>query len=980
MGGHGKDADPSVRQQAGSFHVPIRHGTVLLGGIFILSIAVTRLLYDNFERERDQRLRVTHNYQVLEQIQAFTSGLETSVNAQRGYLLTGDRNYLEQFESDLRGEAAAGLALRGLMSEHPSEKMRLDALDRLVTARSAILRESISVRQSGVAAAGQIRSGETQRMTDQCRATLRVMEEAEQKRLAKDSASAEDLALRSRWMLGLGRVSLLMLLLVAGAAVEKDRQAREKARRALADSEERLRLALESAHAGTWEWDLRSNENVWSEELWKLYGLEPHSCRPTYEAWLGMIHPDDRERAGQVVREAASTGSKLSVEFRLSPSPGGVRWILARGRPLPDGLERPQRFIGLALDITQRKLAEEAGLEREQNLRHFTEAAPVAIAMFDREMRYLAASRRFRDDYRLGSLQLTGRSHYEVFPELPEAWREIHRRCLAGATERHLGEKFIRANGLEQWIRWEIQPWRDGGGAVAGIVLFSEDISEQKGAEIALRNSEARLRLAQQAAQVGTFEWNIQTGAITWTPELEAIHGLAPGEFDGTLQAWENLVDPDDLFEARRRLERAMETGKFEAEWRIRRAGTVERRIAARASVLKDEGGSPLRMIGVNIDITELRLAEAAAGRWQRAFEQAELAIALSDSAAGTLQVVNVSFARQRGYAACELADRPIVELFPASQRSTVWHSVKMADREGHATFESEHERKDGSRFPIRVDLTVVRNEAGNPVSRVAFVHDLTAQKKAEQEIRQLNSELEERVRERTAQLEAANRELEAFSYSVSHDLRAPLRGIDGWSQALAEDYSGQLDERALQYLGRVRSEAQRMRLLIDDLLQLSRVSRSALDSVPVDLTAMADEIAANLQETHVGRRIRFDIQPELSTRGDPGFLKIALTNLLGNAVKFSGTREEARIEFRLSQNGGIPAFCVRDNGVGFDMAYADSLFGAFQRLHQSSDFPGTGIGLAIVQRVIHRHGGRVWAHARTEEGASFYFTIGAGA
>ncbi len=172
-------------------------------------------------------------------------------------------------------------------------------------------------------------------------------------------------------------------------------------------------------------------------------------------------------------------------------------------------------------------------------------------------------------------------------------------------------------------------------------------------------------------------------------------------------------------------------------------------------------------------------------------------------------------------------------------------HSAATADRDGHVTFDSEHQRQDGTCFPVRVDLTVIRNRSGDPVSRVAFVQDLTAQRRAEHEIRQLNSDLENRVRERTAQLEAANRELEAFSYSVSHDLRAPLRGIDGWSLALAEDYAGQLDQRAQQYLDRVRTETQRMGLLIDDMLQLSRVSRSSLEFVPVDLSAIAEEIAA---------------------------------------------------------------------------------------------------------------------------------------
>ncbi len=255
---------------------------------------------------------------------------------------------------------------------------------------------------------------------------------------------------------------------------------------------------------------------------------------------------------------------------------------------------------------------------------------------------------------------------------------------------------------------------------------------------------------------------------------------------------------------------------------------------------------------------------------------------------------------------------------------------------------------------------------------------DVTERKRAEEEIRQLNVELEERVRSRTRALEAANRELEAFAHSVSHDLRAPLRGIDGWSLALLEDFGEHLDAQGHKYLDRVRSEAQRMGKLIDDLLHLSRVGRAELLPTTVDLTALAETIAARLKEAHPDRSIEFIVAPELKCTGDARLLEIALNNLLDNAVKFTGTRNVARVEFGQTEREGKTAFFVRDNGVGFDMAYAKMLFAPFQRLHKASEFPGSGIGLATVQRVIHRHGGRIWAAAQVGAGATMYFTLGA--
>ena len=248
---------------------------------------------------------------------------------------------------------------------------------------------------------------------------------------------------------------------------------------------------------------------------------------------------------------------------------------------------------------------------------------------------------------------------------------------------------------------------------------------------------------------------------------------------------------------------------------------------------------------------------------------------------------------------------------------------------------------------------------------RIIFLHDVTDRKRLEQHLIQ-----------RTAQLESINKELEAFSYSVSHDLRAPLRGINGFSLILLEDYGSQLDDQAKTYLERVLSETQRMDHLINDLLEFSRLTRTENKTENINLSIIAQKIAKNLHEAEPDRQLEIEIQPELHVNGDARLLEIALINLLENAFKFTKKTPHARIQFGQTEVEGERTFFVRDNGVGFDMAYVKKLFGAFQRLHKESEYPGTGIGLTNVQRIIHRHSGQIWTEAAVNQGATFYFTL----
>ena len=344
----------------------------------------------------------------------------------------------------------------------------------------------------------------------------------------------------------------------------------------------------------------------------------------------------------------------------------------------------------------------------------------------------------------------------------------------------------------------------------------------------------------------------------------------------------------------------------------------------------------------------------------------------------GAIEYVNPRFTDLTGYSSAEALGRNPRMLQSGQVSAETYRGLWAALRAGQVwKGEFLNRKKNGDLFWEAATIAPIRDARGAVTSYVAVKEDITERRQAKLALEQLNGELEERIRRRTALLETALAELDAFSYSVSHDLRAPLRSIDGFSQALLEECGGQVGAAGQHYLQRILAGTRRMGRLIDDLLKLSQVSRSPLNRQRLDLSALARTLLEELAQGDPARTLDLRVAPGLEASGDPGLIRAVLANLLGNAWKYTARTGRARIEvFREDRPDGGAAFCVRDNGAGFDMAYAGKLFTAFQRLHSASEYEGSGIGLALVQRIVRRHGGQVWATGAVGEGACFRFTL----
>lgn len=388
---------------------------------------------------------------------------------------------------------------------------------------------------------------------------------------------------------------------------------REQAKQALRESEDRWQLAIQGSNDGIWDWDIL-HQTIFFSAQWKaMLGFAVDEVEDNFDLWASRIHPDDRAGVNQILQDHLERKSPFyQSEHRLCCKDGTYKWILARGQALWDESGRAVRMVGSHTDISERKRVETILQERERLLRLFIQYAPASMVMLDRELRYVMASQRWVEDFHFDSIDsLLGRSHYEVFPEVSEEWKQVHQRCLAGAIEKCDEERFVRSDGSEQWLRWEIHPWYDQNQAVSGIIIFAEDITAQKLAQIQLRQSEERFRLAMEYAEIGTWDWDVTLDRITWNEQNFRLHGLPTQGIEPSFAVWRDCLYPADIAPAEQGFWQAVSTqGLYRTQYRVSwQDGTIHW-LASRGRAVYSKLGHPIRVLGITLDISERKQAE----------------------------------------------------------------------------------------------------------------------------------------------------------------------------------------------------------------------------------------------------------------------------------------------------------------------------------------------------------------------------------
>ena len=672
------------------------------------------------------------------------------------------------------------------------------------------------------------------------------------------------------------------------------------------------------------------------------------------------------------------------TECRIRRLDGEYRSVSVRGVPVLSEGDALREWVGTCTDTTGRKAAEEALRTSEQRIRMLLDSTAEAIYGEDLDGNCTfcnpATARLLGYD---GPADVLGKNmhalmHHNRSDGVPISVEDCPLTKAVRAGRNYHSDNLVlcRRDGTyfpaECWSHALLE-----GGKPNGAVVTFLDVTERRRAEDELRKASLYARSLLEASLDPLVTIRKDGRIMDVNRATELATGISREKLIGS-DFCDYFTEPE---RARRGYEQVFAEGTVrDYPLAIRHTNGRVVDVLYNATVFKNKAGEVEGVFAAARDITERKRAEdklRTASLYTRNLIEASLDPLVTISREGKITDVNEATEKVTGISRDRLIGSDFSNYFTQPEKARQGYEQVFA-RGSVRDYSLAIRDASGSVTDVLYNATLFRSEGGEIEGIFAAARDVTDRKRAEEEVRRLNEELEQRVIQRTAELEAANKELEAFTYSVSHDLRAPLRHISGFSKILSEEYGSTLAPEAQHHLQRIQEGTRRMGLLVDDLLNLGRVGRQEVRLQATGLNSVVNEVVAELKPECEGRQVEWKIASLPFVECDPALMKQVFQNLLSNAVKFTRPRSQAIIEVGQKDREGTPVVFVRDNGVGFNTKYADKLFGVFQRLHRTEDFEGTGVGLATVQRIIQKHGGRIWAEAELDKGATFYFTLDA--
>lgn len=746
---------------------------------------------------------------------------------------------------------------------------------------------------------------------------------------------------------------------------------------------QRFDLSLKAIDAGIWDWFIGDNTEWWSPRFYEMLGYKDNEIEASYNTFInGLVHPEDKEAVVKAVEEHLENKVQYKIEIRMKMKSGEYQWFETVGRASFEQDDKPIRMVGSIININDRKEVE-AELEvktgkLQETVDTLQEIQEVAkIGAWEVDLTTMMTD--WSDEvYRIHEVELGTTVKVE---DGINFYREDFRNTIQSVIDKAIANNenwdeecvLITAKGREIWVRAIGYPVFEDGELVRLRGLFM-DIDENKRKALELDEANEKLQLSVEAGEIAIWMWDLRTNKLKWNDKAYEVFGV-DREIEPTFEMFGGMIHPDDIDLVTKSTTKTIETReRFDIVFRFNRQDGKEIMLSGRGDVVYDSNNTPIELIGINLDITErmrmLDMMKLKESQLLSFVEQAPAAVAMLDIDMKYITVSNEWFT-QYNLKKRDLAGISHYEVFPEINDMPEWLEQHQRILKGEELSNPKDKivREDGKIQWISWKIIPWYKEKDVIGGMIMFTADITSEMS-------YTEKLEMDVQKRTKELASANEELESFSYSISHDLRAPLRSIHGFSDILLEDYKDKIDENGVRLINVVKDSATKMGQLIDDILQFSRLGRKAINFDRIDMNTIFNMVIEDLSIEYNDKKKELTIKTLHSSSGDIALIKQVVYNLVSNAYKYSATKDKISVIVESQLLEDFVVYSITDKGVGFNMKYHDKLFGVFQRLHTDSEFEGTGVGLAIVRRIINKHGGKIWADSELNKGSTFYFTL----